>query len=167
MKSTLSFFFALLIFQLSFAQTLDTVDPVLNKLLNKKFKIENLKDDKSADFDIDSVKGKPTLINIWFTTCEPCIKELPFLNDLQKKLSSKVNFIALTFDSKEKVEKFLLKYNFDFKHINTSFKDLNKIGINKYPLTFILDNNGYTQRIFGGIHEYSINKIENILQNLY
>jgi thiol-disulfide isomerase/thioredoxin len=64
---------------------------------------------------LNSLKGKPTLIN-WFTNCAPCIEEIPVLNKIMNDNKDRFNFVAITFDDKEKVSK-LLKRKFDFTHM--------------------------------------------------
>jgi cytochrome c biogenesis protein CcmG, thiol:disulfide interchange protein DsbE len=46
-----------------------------------KFELNTLTNGK---FDSDKLKGKPTLINFWFTKCAPCIDEMPVLNKIKK-----------------------------------------------------------------------------------
>jgi len=163
MKNKLLITFTVLIFNLVCSQS---VDPLLGNLLGKKFPVENLKDENNLEFKIEKLNGKPTLINIWVTTCGPCIEELPNLNELQNKLFSQVNFVAITFDTREKIEKFLLKHQFKFKHLNLSFQDLEKHGIYKYPLNFVLDGKGNVKRILGGIDETEINDVIQIFESL-
>jgi len=46
-----------------------------------------------ADF-----KGKFVLLNLWATWCQPCIKEMPSLVDLQEKLGSALTVLAVSED---------------------------------------------------------------------
>ncbi|MFN8692449.1 MAG: TlpA family protein disulfide reductase, partial [Cyclobacteriaceae bacterium] len=62
---------------------------------------------------MEKLKGKPTLINFWFTWCAPCLAEMPVLNNLRKKYGESVNFVALAADSEEKVRNFLAKRTFN------------------------------------------------------
>ena len=48
-----------------------------------------LKDLNGADVDLAQFKGKPLIINFWATWCGPCRFEIPMLNELHKKYSSK------------------------------------------------------------------------------
>lgn len=105
-----------------------------------------------------------TLINFWSTTCEPCIKELPYLNKLKEMVSEKANFIAITQDNNEKVEKFLVKQNFNFQHINNSLLELKSyFSILRNPMTFIVDKNGNIKEITGIIDETKFDTIVKIL----
>ena len=44
------------------------------------------------------------LINLWATWCGPCLREFPLLNEVYKKYSGRVAFIALSIDSRDTVE---------------------------------------------------------------
>ena len=65
------------------------------------FELQNLENHLKTNADY---KGKVTLINLWFTACAPCITEIPYLNYLKDLYQDQVNFVAITFDSKDKVK---------------------------------------------------------------
>ena len=88
----------------------------------------------------NSLKGKPTLINFWFDSCAPCIEEMPILNEIQSNLSD-VNFIAVTFQDKNQVSKFLERKDFNFTHLVDAKDYLDSFGFFGYPKTLILDKN--------------------------
>lgn len=46
-----------------------------------------------ADF-----KGKPLLVNLWATWCQPCLKEMPSLARLQAKFDGALNVAAISED---------------------------------------------------------------------
>ncbi len=46
-----------------------------------------------ADF-----KGKPVIVNLWATWCQPCLKEMPSLVRLQGELSGKIVVAAVSQD---------------------------------------------------------------------
>lgn len=88
----------------------------------------------------NSLKGKPTLINFWFDSCAPCIEEMPILNEIRSNLID-VNFIAITFQDKNQVSKFLERKEFNFIHLIEARDYINKFGLFGYPKSLILDKN--------------------------
>ena len=99
-----------------------------------------------------SLKGKVLFINFWFTACVPCIEEMPELNKLVKAYGDKVEFLSITFDSVEKVQKFLDKRNFDFKHlVNASDFLKNELQNKSYPRNIIVNKLGEIALINDGL----------------
>jgi len=94
---------------------------------------------------------KPTLINLWFINCPGCISEMPALNKLKEKYAQKVNFISLTFEEVNDVQKFLNKRDFKFTHIANVESFIKKIGSYPYPENIFIDKNGYITHIEDGL----------------
>lgn len=138
--------------------------PLLEKKIGQHFPIENYKNKEGKNFRADELQGKVSLINFWSTTCEPCIEELPYLNKLKETLGTKVNFIAITHDPKEKVDRFLINHTFNFIHITDSVKELQSyFSLIRNPLNFIIDQQGNVQEITGNIDEEKMKLIIAIL----
>lgn len=117
-------------------------DSFVKSVLNKKWLDKDFKtlDDKTVT--PASLNNKPTLVNLWFTTCAPCIEEMPYLNQLKEKYANKVNFISLTYNNKNEVKKFLEKRAFNFTHIINEPDFLNEKKVMQYPLNLFLDKDG-------------------------
>ena len=126
--------------------------PDLQGEIGKHFPIEDLKDENGKKYTIDYLNGKTTFINFWFTTCEPCLIEMPLLNRLKKQLESEAYFVGVTFDTKEKVEKFLLKNNFFSNQITDMNPEMQSL-VRRYPMSFIINKEGIIKRIIGKINE--------------
>lgn len=120
-------------------------------LLNKEFITKSFKTIKGNNFDKLSLKNNPSVINLWFTTCAPCIEEMPFLNQLKEKFGSKVNFVSLTFNNKEEVENFLKKRDFNYIHLIDEKSFLKEKNIIQYPINLFLDKNGVVKKVEGNI----------------
>lgn len=65
----------------------------------------------------ESLKGKLTIINFWFTACRPCVAEIPGFNDIVDKYGDKLNYVSIGRDPKDEVEEFLQKQPWKFDHI--------------------------------------------------
>ncbi|WP_156112414.1 TlpA family protein disulfide reductase [Lacinutrix jangbogonensis] len=87
----------------------------------------------------ESLKGKPTIINFWFSNCAPCIEEMPLLNKIKSEFVNDVNFISITFQSQNEVNEFLKTNEFDFTHVIESKEYIKNLGFFAYPKTLILD----------------------------
>jgi thiol-disulfide isomerase/thioredoxin len=148
--------------------TPDGYDPwgETKNFIGTKFQIEKFINNNSQNFKNDYLEGKPTYINFWFTRCPPCIEELPTLKKLKEKYENKVNFISVTFDNQDAIDVFLKKYEFNFKHITNSKKQIEELNISAYPTSLILDKNGIVKIVTGEITEYDLKDVETILNIL-
>jgi thiol-disulfide isomerase/thioredoxin len=95
----------------------------------------------------DSLKGKPTIINFWFTKCASCILEMPNLNLLKEIHKDKINTISITFDDRQEIMDFSKKYDFDFEILINSKKFIDNFGIYSFPKTILLDKNNIIRYI--------------------
>lgn len=131
----------------------------------KKFKISEFYNDEGKNISENRLIGKPTIINFWFIGCAPCVRELPYFKKLKTKFGNKLNYIAITNDSKPKVEKFLDKNEFDFLHITDSRTQINDLEINRYPMTYLLDKEVKIYEIYGGeLNDSEYNEIIRIVE---
>ena len=122
-----------------------------DKFVGSKFPADQLERLEGGSTTIKKYAGKPILINFWFTSCPPCIEELPALNRLKAKYKGKVNFISITFNDKQKVEKLFKKRQFDFDNYVNARKLIDKFGVDTYPLSFFVDKKGIIKSISGPI----------------
>ncbi|WP_375579866.1 TlpA disulfide reductase family protein [Marivirga tractuosa] len=91
---------------------------------------------------ISDLKGKPVFIDLWFTSCRPCIAKFPDLNKIAKKYKDEVHFVAITFNTSKEVKKLLKKHPLDFVHIIDAKPFLKEIGQQLYPKNVVLDKSG-------------------------
>lgn len=107
-------------------------------------------DIKSSDF---FKSHNVTVVNYWFSTCKPCVSELPELEALNKKLAEKggqvVGINTFTIDGDKtaisEAKDILSKKGVTYKNIwFDSNSDAGKFtsGIFSYPTTYVVDKNG-------------------------
>ena len=65
--------------------------------------------------------------------------EIDFLNEIKNEYEDKINFVAITFESKEVVERFLRKKSFNYTHIVDSREFLHGLGIKMYPKSIFIN----------------------------
>ncbi len=120
-------------------------------LIGKEYPIENAQTTSGRVINIDDLKGKPTLVNLWFTSCKPCIEEMPVLNKMKTEHGDKFNFLAITFESEARVKKFLKKFTFDFEQIVNSKELTSGLGFEGFPVNLFLDKDGVLRVIEGNV----------------
>lgn len=97
--------------------------------------------------------GKVSLVNFWFTTCPPCVSEIPDFNHIVEELGTEeFNYLAIGRDSEQDIEEFLSEHPWHFQHIagRGLIDDVFKIRWG-YPTTFIVDKHGIIVEAFGGL----------------
>ena len=97
---------------------------------------------------VEDLKGKPVVLNLWFTTCPPCIAEMPDLNKIKSE-NPDITFLAITYDEKEKVSAFLKNHPFDFRQITDAKSYVGSL-TEEFPTTFFIDKNGIVRAITSG-----------------
>lgn len=111
------------------------------------------KGEKALDFIVRDLNGKPiklselkgnvVVLNFWFTTCGPCIQELPSLNSLVKEYKDKaVVFLAITFNKKGVVQQFLEEQTFDYAIAVNAHDVITSYGVQSYPTSMVINKKG-------------------------
>jgi len=110
----------------------------------KEMPLLSLKTISGEKIETKDLKGKVIVLNLWYTTCHPCIAELPALNKLVIEYKNKnVVFLGLSTDTKEMLDRdFFPNYKFDFKIIPGAGDIVEKIGQTGFPTTYIIDTKG-------------------------
>lgn len=96
-----------------------------------------------------ALRGKPLVLNMWFTTCSGCIDEMPALNTVQADPANQhIQFLALTYETPAAVQSFLQKRPFHFRHLPAA-KAYCDLFTQAYPLTIFVDKQGVVRAIQG------------------
>lgn len=91
-------------------------------------------------YSSNSLKGKITFVNFWFSNCSPCIAEMKSLNELylQFKDNPDFQFLSFTFDNPQLISKAIEKYNLSFDIISISDPECRRLNFNKgFPTNII------------------------------
>jgi len=130
----------------------------------KKFTFVELVDNATGDKGTIAPAGKPMVVNFWFSTCEPCKREMPALSASSTKYASTVDFIGINpNDSREAATKFLKKYNITYPTFIDDGTQLAEAGVVTFPATFFLDSSGTIVARRAG--EITAAEIDSILTN--
>ena len=119
----------------------------------------------------ENTKGKVVVLNFWFTSCKPCVSEIPELNEVYEKYKKDTNviFTSITFDKQDKVNSFLKKYPIKYPVVSDAKEICDLFKITGYPTNIVIDKNGkYFDYISGGfpqIGHHISNSIQNALEN--
>ena len=114
-------------------------------MIGKKFPSFSATTISGKTYSTDDLEGKVVFVTSWFSSCAPCVAEIPVLNELSKQYKSK-DFLVLSFstDDAEGINRFLVGRSIDYEIFPDS-KELieNKIRTSYgYPTNFILNKKG-------------------------
>lgn len=123
-----------------------------------------LKDTENKRYLLGAKSDRITVLKLWFAECSSCMEEMPDLNELVTEFGDKnVDFLALTFDSKERVTNLLRKSEFAYKVIPDAQEYMGKIWTKDddkakaiealYPMHLVIDQNGTVQELILGAKE--------------
>jgi thiol-disulfide isomerase/thioredoxin len=118
----------------------------ISKWIDKPFPNFTLSTLTGKSINQTDLIGKVTVINFWFTGCQPCIGEMPQLNMLVKKYES-VNFLAFTFNETNAVKTFLTKHEFNYTQLPNAQELIKSLEIDSFPTHMIIDKNGIVRGI--------------------
>jgi thiol-disulfide isomerase/thioredoxin len=66
----------------------------------------NYENHKGGTTDLASLKGKNVYIDVWATWCGPCLREIPFLQEVEKDYHDKnIQFVSISIDEPKDYEK--------------------------------------------------------------
>ncbi|MDG1527630.1 MAG: TlpA disulfide reductase family protein [Polaribacter sp.] len=154
------------LFIITFITVFSCKDSQSSKVSNMLNNLENLVGLNETPFDVSNLKGKKVLVNYWATWCAPCIHEMPDLLEAQEILSKdNYVFILVSDESKEQIQEFKGKFNYDFTFLRSP-ESLSNIGIYAMPTTFIFNEKGKKVKEIIGATKWSSKEMITQLKEL-
>lgn len=119
-----------------------------SKINSKQAFSSNITDLKSGNSPVSALfAGKPLVIDCWASWCGPCLYQMPFMKEIEKKYGNKVRFVYLSFDRTQQEWKSGIKKSgikgdnyFLEKNFRSDFAKYFDIG--SIPKFIIIDKNG-------------------------
>ena len=112
-----------------------------------------------------SLIGAPTIINIWYSTCEPC-RELPVLAQGEFKSGEKIRFIGINIkDSAKVASEFAADYGVKFEiFLDANGAFISASGVSTAPMTLAVNAQGLIINQIAG--ELSTAKLDELMSEL-
>ncbi len=107
---------------------------------------------------LDSLKGKPIVLNFWASWCGFCVQEMPDFDTVYKELGDDVTFVMLNVtdgarETRAKGEKHYADkgYSFPVYFDDQGLQGTNVYGVTGFPTTYFIDRNGNLAARAGGM----------------
>ncbi len=110
------------------------------------------------DIFLPAFVGKVVVLNFWFTTCPPCLKEIPELNKLVGQFNpDEVVFIGLARDDTKKLDAFFKRFGtFLYQIIPESYAIATNYKVVAWPQSMVIDKRGNVYQTWAGVENGSI-----------
>ena len=113
-------------------------------LLGSQLPAIKLETVEGQEVSTQSLLNKPLIINVWYSTCEPCRRELPALANADMQYRDLVRFVGVNIkDSATVAREFAAQYGVEFELLldkNGLF--ISQLGIATAPVTLAIDQQG-------------------------
>jgi peroxiredoxin len=112
-----------------------------------------LTDASGAVVRLSEYRGRPLVVNVWFSRCAPCARELRDFADVHADLGDDVQFVGIDpFDTVATMESFAAERGVTYDLLRDDERAFtNAIGIIGYPVTLFVDADGEILRQTGVI----------------
>ena len=115
-----------------------------------------------ADFN-----GKIVFLNIWSTTCGPCLAEMPGIEKLQESLRGEpVAFVLVVPEEEQVVRSFLRKVHFRFPVCVADKNALEDLKVVAFPTTLIIDRGGRAVYTYEGGANWDDDNVRKFIRRL-
>ena len=110
-----------------------------------------------------------TLLNFWFIACTPCVEEIPFLNELQKKYLAKLNIVSICRDPEPYILNFMENHPINYTIVPNAENLIdNHFKMTwGYPKNILINSDGKVlamTRGFKGTEDVNYQKIEKLIE---
>ncbi|MCD7033318.1 thiol-disulfide oxidoreductase ResA [Metabacillus sp. GX 13764] len=112
-----------------------------------------LTDMNGKTHQLSDYKGKGVFLNFWGTWCEPCKREMPYLDRQYEHYRSQgVEVLSVNIsESNITVQNFIDQYQLSFPvMIDKDRQVLDAYGVNPLPTSFLIDKTGKVVKVYSG-----------------
>ncbi|MFM9120364.1 MAG: TlpA family protein disulfide reductase [Acidimicrobiaceae bacterium] len=135
-------------------------------LIGSKLPAIKLENVDGQEVSTQGLLNKPIIVNFWYSTCEPCRRELPALANADMQHRDQVRFIGVNIkDSATVAKEFATHYGVEFELLlDKNGLLISKLGIATAPVTLAIDSQGVIIAQKAG--EISANELDELVKEL-
>lgn len=137
-----------------------------SRLIGQKLPDLTLTSTNGETISISNLFGKPMIVNVWYSTCEPCRREMPVLASAADRYLNKVRFVGINIkDSANVAKEFADTYGVKFDLLlDTNGQFITTLGIATAPMTLAVSAQGQVIGQVAG--EISAEKLDELVKEL-
>ena len=136
----------------------------------KNFTVYDEQEDK---INLETLKGKPTIINVWTTWCVYCKEEMPYFDELYEKYKDQLQFLMVNVldgnsETIENGKKFIGSNGYHFPYYyDKNFDLVYAYNLSGYPNTIFIDQEGNLIKVHYGLitKEELVEQVSKLLEN--
>lgn len=123
--------------------------------------------DGTTTVNLASYRGHVVLLNFWFSTCAPCLEELPTLIQLHHDMP-KLDIIAVdVIDNAATYKQFVAQHHVDLITVRNPSQSVPALFHTQlFPETYLIDRNGIIRNKFVSNQDWSKPEIRAIIKSL-
>lgn len=123
--------------------------------------------DGTNTVNLASYRGHVVLLNFWFSTCPPCIAELPSLLELHRDMP-RLDIIAVSVDQDENTyRRFVAAHHMDLINVRNPSQSVPTLyRTEAFPETYLIDRNGVIRYKFVSNQDWNDPEIRSMIKNL-
>ncbi len=126
-----------------------------------------LSDGSGKKVSLRSLRGRPVLLNFWFTTCPPCAEEMPSLEELARRVGDQAVVLAVSVDEGWDEVKRFFPHGTPLSLLHDPAKESSKrFGTEKFPETYLIDKNGRVRYYFVDKRDWTQGEAQMCLESL-
>ncbi len=120
-------------------------------------------------FSLQQLRGNVVLVNFWATWCEPCVTEMPSLQQLHDAFGAS-GFAVLTVNYQEgpaRIVAFLQKMNLTLPVVRDTDGSVARAwGARVFPASYLIDRDGLVQFAISGAADWTSDRLVNTIRAL-
>jgi peroxiredoxin len=113
-----------------------------------------------------SLVGSPMVVNVWFSTCPPCARELADFAEVHREVGDRVRFVGVNpLDGAETMQRFAAERGVAYELLrDPEAQFLDAAGVASFPRTLFVDEQGVIVGEAGELHADDLRaRIEELL----
>ncbi len=149
--------------QIAFAPSIENLENS-EKINSYNWQLRGL---NTENINFNELENKVVFVNFWATWCPPCRAEMPMIQELYNDYKDKIEFVFVTSESWETVEKFYVKNNYNLPSYNSISLPPEKFTeTNSIPASYLIDKKGNILISKTGSANWNSDKVRDLLDEL-
>lgn len=124
-----------------------------------------LRDLGGGEWNKKRLEGHITVINLWFSSCGPCLKEMPILSQWKEQYPD-VTFLSVNYEKAEIVKRVVHARGFTWKHLYGDDYFCKYLDNKGFPMFLVLDEQGILRFRDNGASETIRSKVLKCVEEL-